>query len=57
MLADGKILFAHVQPELFQGCNKFNYLYAGVWHKKEATMPSIFKISERIWKWIRRNEE
>jgi len=53
MLADGKILFAHVQPELFQGCNKFNYLYAGVWHKKEATMPSIFKISERIWKWIR----
>jgi hypothetical protein len=46
-----------VQPELFQGSNKFNYLYAGVWHKKEATMPSIFKISERIRELIERNEE
>ena len=46
LLADGKILSAHMQPELFQGCYEELYLFAGIWHKKEATAPAIFKISE-----------
>jgi hypothetical protein len=37
-----------MQPELLQRCDKSNYLRAGVWHKKRATVSSIFKISERI---------
>jgi hypothetical protein len=35
-----------MQPELLQGCYEVLYLFAGIWHKKEATVPAIFKITE-----------
>jgi hypothetical protein len=46
LLADGKILSAYMQPELLQGCYEMLYLFAGIRHKKEATVPAIFKITE-----------
>jgi NitT/TauT family transport system substrate-binding protein len=46
LLAEGKILSAYMQPELLQGCYEVAYLFAGIWHKKEATVPAIFKTSE-----------
>jgi hypothetical protein len=33
-----------MQPELLQGRYEVLYLFAGIWHKKEATVPAIFKI-------------